>query len=93
MQPRLAQALKNLTRQLDQRRLFISGFELMPSESIPPLDDLCGENFKYRDFIECGATQKRLGVSNIPLNPKTYNALSKLALEILDPVIRLLWIY
>jgi len=78
---------EELTNQLETRRLSISGFELTPSESIPSLDDFCGANFKYRDFVECGQTQKRLGVSNIPLNPKTYNALSRLALEVLDPVI------
>jgi hypothetical protein len=76
-----------LTNQLESRRLSIKGFELMPSESIPSLDHSCGANFKYRDFIECGQTQKRLGVSNVPLNPKTYNSISKLALEVLDPVI------
>jgi hypothetical protein len=78
---------EELTNQLKTRRLSISGFELTPSESIPSLDDSCGANFKYRDFVECGQTQKRLGVSNVPLNPKTYNALSRLALEVLDPVI------
>jgi len=78
---------EELKNQLKTRRLSISGFELTPSESIPSLDDFCGANFKYRDFVECGQTQKRLGVSNVPLNPKTYNALSRLALEVLDPVI------
>ncbi len=78
---------EELTNQLKTRRLSISGFELTPSETIPSLDDSCGVNFKYRDFVECGQTQKRLGVSNVPLNPKTYNALSRLALEVLDPVI------
>lgn len=78
---------EELTNQLETRRLTISGFELTPSESIPSLDDFCGANFKYRDFVECGQTQKRLGVSNVPLNPKTYNALSRLALEVIDPVI------
>jgi hypothetical protein len=78
---------EELTNQLETRRLSISGFELTPSESIPSLDDFCGANFKYRDFVECGQTQKRFGVSNTPLNPKTYNALSRLALEVLDPVI------
>jgi DNA phosphorothioation-associated putative methyltransferase len=80
-------SFEELTNQLEIRRLSISGFELTPSESIPSLDDSCGAHFKYRDFIECGQTQKRLGVSNVPLNPKTYNSISKLALEVLDPVI------
>jgi hypothetical protein len=80
-------SFEELTNQLESRRLSISGFQLTPSESIPSLDDSCGANFKYRDFIECGQTQKRLGVRNVPLNPKTYNSISKLALEVLDPVI------
>ena len=80
-------SFEELTKQLEIIRLSISGFELTPSESIPSLDDSCGINFKYRDFIECGQTQKRLGVSNVPLNPKTYNSISKLVLEVLDPVI------
>ncbi len=76
-----------LLNQLEKNRLTISGYELSASESIPSLDQACGANFTYRDFIECGQTQKRLGVSNVPLNPKTYNALSQLALNVLDPVI------
>jgi len=80
-------SLDELLIELEKKRLTISGYELSPSESIPSLDQACGANFTYRDFIECGQTQKRLGVSNVPLNPKTYNALSKLALEVLDPVI------
>ena len=76
-----------LLNQLEKKRLTISGYELVASESIPLLDQACGANFTYRDFIECGQTQKRLGVTNVPLNPRTYNALSHLALEVLDPVI------
>lgn len=80
-------SLNTLLNQLEIKRLSISGFELRPSESIPPIDQACGSNFTYRDFIECGQTQKRLGLGNVPLNPKTYNSISNLALEILDPVI------
>lgn len=80
-------SFEELLNQLEKNRLTISGYELSPSESIPSLDQACGANFTYRDFIECGQTQKRLGISNVPLNPKTYNALSELALEVLDPVI------
>ena len=80
-------SLNQLEQMLNLRRLTIIGNELIPSESLPPLDQLCGINFSYRDFIECGPTQKRLGVNNVPLNPKTYNALLKLAVEVLDPVI------
>jgi DNA phosphorothioation-associated putative methyltransferase len=80
-------SLDELLNELEKKRLTICGYELSPSESIPLLDEACGANFTYRDFIECGQTQKRLDISNVPLNPKTYNALSKLALEVLDPVV------
>lgn len=80
-------SINELLNELEKKRLTISGYELSPSESIPSQDEACGANFTYRDFIECGQTQKRLGISNVPLNPKTYNSLSKLALEVLDPVI------
>jgi len=57
------------------------------SERIPDLDQACGANFTYRSFIECGETQQRLGLRNIPLRPETHNALYDLATQILDPVI------
>lgn len=76
-----------LLSQLEKKRLSISGYELIPSESIPSIDQACGVNFTFRDFIECGTTQKTLGIKNIPLNPKTYNAIAKLAIEILDPIV------
>lgn len=72
---------------LNAKRLLVSGFDLIPSQSIPNLDDFCGVNFKYRNFVECGETQKRLGLKNIPLNPETYNSLLVIATDILDPVI------
>jgi hypothetical protein len=78
---------KQLEKMLDLRRLTIFGNELKPSESLPPLDQACGINFSYRDFIECGQTQKRLGINNVPLNPKTYNDLFRIAIQVLDPVI------
>jgi len=72
---------------LNAKRLLVSGFDLIPSQSIPNLDDFCGVNFNYRNFVECGETQKRLGLKNIPLNPETYNSLLVVATDILDPVI------
>jgi len=57
------------------------------SERLPDLDQRCGENFTFRDFIDCGETQRKLAVRNVPLNPQTYNALFDLAVNILDPVI------
>ncbi len=72
---------------LEHRRLGITGMALVRSERIPDLDQPCGQNFTYRSFIECGETQQRLGIRNLPLNPATYNALYDLATQILDPVI------
>jgi len=72
---------------LELQRLSIDGANLVPSKRIPDLDQACGTNFTYRSFIECGETQKRLGLNNLPLNPSTYNALYHLATEILDPVV------
>ena len=76
-----------LAQQLELRRLEISGMRLVPSGTIPELDQACGSNFTYRAFVECGETQRRLGIKNLPLNPATYNALYDLATEILDPVV------
>ena len=72
---------------LEQRRLAVADMALVRSERIPDLDQPCGSNFTYRSFIECGETQQRLGIRNLPLNPATYNALYDLATQILDPVI------
>lgn len=76
-----------LQSRLESRRLSIQGFGIGGSISIPGLDESCGANFTFRDFIECGETQQRLGLRNIPLNPLTYNAIHRLAIEMLDPVI------
>lgn len=76
-----------LAQALELRRLCIQGLRLTRSERIPDLDQPCGANFTYRSFIECGETQQRLGLRNIPLRPETYNALYDLSTQILDPVI------
>lgn len=72
---------------LAQRRYRIAGFSLARIETVPCLDDYCGRHFTYRQLIECGETQRRIGISNAPKEPDTYSALSDLALYILDPVI------
>ena len=72
---------------LEEKRMEISGLRLVRSTKIPPLDQACGTNFKFRQLIECGETQARLQLSNIPLNPDTYNALFDLCSLVLDPVI------
>lgn len=51
------------------------------------LDVPCGANFTYRDFVECGETQSRLGYANIPKRPETFNALHGLTTNVLDPLI------
>ena len=65
----------------------ISGLKLQDSNEIPQLDQRCGKYLSYRDLIHCGETQARLGISNIPLNPETYNSILKLCRKVLDPVI------
>ncbi|MHB9840951.1 DNA phosphorothioation-associated putative methyltransferase [Paraburkholderia terrae] len=79
-----AEALQEI---LEARRLSIDGFRLMPSTSIPDLDAICGARLTYRSLIECGETQRRLGLENVPRNPETYNALHNLAVLLLEPVI------
>jgi DNA phosphorothioation-associated putative methyltransferase len=76
-----------LFEELEGRRLSITGMLINRSMRVPELDQACGTNFTFRSFIECGETQQRLGLANVPFNPDTYNALYDLATEILDPVI------
>jgi hypothetical protein len=76
-----------LTHSLELRRLRVGLAGLEPSERIPSLDEPCGEHFHFRDLVECGETQHRLGLRNIPLQPQTYNALHALATQVLDPVV------
>jgi len=79
--------LQTLEFALSMQRLRIENFDLVPSNSIPELDQLCGLNFTYRNFIQCGATQSSLGIANLPLNPETYNAYNGLARSVIDPLI------
>lgn len=76
-----------LTWLLELARYSIKGKRLVRSNSIPDLDQQCGQNFRYRDLVECGETQARLGLTNVPCRAQTYNALRDLAANILDPVI------
>ena len=76
-----------LVRLMELARCDIKGMHLIRSTSIPDLDQACGQHFRYRDLVECGETQARLGLPNIPRRAKTYNALHDLAVHILDPVI------
>lgn len=72
---------------LELKRLCIRDRRLLRSDRIPDLDQSCGANFTFRSFVECGETQIRTNLPNIPLHPDTYNSLFDLAVNILDPVI------
>lgn len=72
---------------LAERRLEVKGIQLIPSTHFPHIDDMCGANFPYRAFIECGETQASLRIQNLPKNVQTYNALFDLATQILDPIV------
>ena len=63
------------------------GLSLVRTKTIPEIDSACGENFSYLDFIECGETQKKTGIENLPKNPESYNALFELSQHLLDPII------
>ncbi|WP_368622615.1 DNA phosphorothioation-associated putative methyltransferase [Paraburkholderia sp. BR13444] len=80
-------ALEQLEEILETHRLRVAGFSVEPSVTFPDLDALCGTRLTYRALIECGETRTRLGLSNLPLNVSTYNALHALAVHVLDPVI------
>lgn len=72
---------------IEQHRYQVEGFKLIRSQSIPNLDAPCGQYLKYRDLIECGETQARTGLPNLPKEADSYTALLELALNVLDPVI------
>ena len=72
---------------LESQRIRIGGMQLLRSQQLPDLDQKCGLHFTYRDFIECGETQSRLKLENVPRQPETFNALCDLARTILDPLI------
>ncbi|WP_435106753.1 DNA phosphorothioation-associated putative methyltransferase [Arhodomonas sp. AD133] len=71
---------------LHRYRLSVEEFEFVCRSDVPDLDEPCGRNLTFRDLVECGQTQRELGKPNVPRSPETYNALARLALEVLDPV-------
>jgi len=73
-------------QKLEQARWAIDGFRLIRSGRIPDLDEPCGANFSYRQLIECGETQARTALANLPQQPESYTALYELCRKILDPV-------
>ncbi|MEI6067532.1 MAG: DNA phosphorothioation-associated putative methyltransferase, partial [Methylococcaceae bacterium] len=72
---------------LAQARWEINGFTLLRSQTIPDVDDHCGQNLTYRQLLECGEIQHTTGLANRPQQPDSYTALYELATHILDPVI------
>ena len=74
-------------KKLHLARWEIDEMRLIRNQSIPDLDTPCGKFFAYRNFIECGETQARTGLSNLPKEADSYTALYELATNILDPVI------
>ena len=79
------------SQEFDQRlaalRWQIDGFLLKRSQTIPLLDDPCGQFLTYRDLVECGETWKREKLENRPIQPESYTALLTLAQIVIDPVI------
>jgi DNA phosphorothioation-associated putative methyltransferase len=76
-------------RSLPNDRFDVSAFEdqILENAILPSLDDPCGRHLKYRDLIECGETQARTHLANLPKQPESYGALRELVLCVLDPVI------
>jgi len=72
---------------LKAARVEIDGFTVKSSDTLPHLDERCGKHFLFRNFIECGETQAKTNLPNIPQQVETYNVLTRLATLILDPVI------
>ncbi len=72
---------------LAARRWEVDGLRLVRSRAIPDLDDACGRFLTYRQLIECGETQARTGMPNLPREPDSFSALLDLAAQVLDPVI------
>ncbi len=51
-----------------------------------PLDQ-CSQHFKYIDLIHCGKTQQKTQLENMPIDPRTIQAIEEISLTILDPVV------
>ncbi len=48
-------------------------FELKFSSRIPDLDNSCGQYHSFRDFIECGETQVKTQLANLPVQLDSKN--------------------
>lgn len=51
------------------------------------LDSNCCKHFSFRDLIECGETQRVVGITNVPKSQETVLALQLLGRHILDPLV------
>jgi DNA phosphorothioation-associated putative methyltransferase len=80
-------APQEFDRWLEAQRYVVEGFSLKRSRTIPALDTPCGRYFTYRQLVECGETQQRTGIANLPVQADSYTALFELGRHILDPVI------
>ena len=72
---------------LEKRRYCIQGFQLERSQTLPDLDEPCGQFLTYRDLIECSETQTKTALPNLPKQPDSYTALLELSTQLLDPII------
>ena len=80
-------ATKIFDEMLKKKRYVLNGYSLERDPSIPDLEEKCGKYLKYRDFVECGETQKLFSIQNLPVKSESYTALFDLATNIIDPVI------
>ncbi len=78
---------QEFTAVMSQNRWEIDAFNLVRATTIPDLDASCGQYFIFRQLIECGETQAKAGLENLPKQPESFNALHDLAVYVLDPVI------
>lgn len=53
---------------------------------LPDLSNPCSKYFTYQELIECGETVLKTGIDNSPKQLQSYLALSRLAMNILDPL-------
>jgi DNA phosphorothioation-associated putative methyltransferase len=72
---------------LKAARMEVGGFILRPSSTLPHLEEKCGRHLLFRDLIHCGEAWAKTNLPNLPEQVETYNALTRLATLILDPVI------
>jgi DNA phosphorothioation-associated putative methyltransferase len=72
---------------LKRLRWAIEGFRLIRTNVIPSLGEACGRYLTFRDLIECGETQEKTRLPNLPKQAETYMALNELAVNVLDPII------